>query len=157
LLKYNGDELWVEDHLQAVFDGKGKMKYLEGVVRDITDRRKAEAALGAQKKYFESLFNSAPGAIVSLDMQRRVVRINKGFQDMFGYGLDEIRGKQLDEFLVPREKRREADYIIKQLEKGEKVLIDTIRRKKDGTLVDVEIHGRQAGWLLWYLSGYFRA
>lgn len=50
LKKKNGEELWVEDHGHIVYGEDGEVMYYEGVLRDITDRKKAEIELKTAKK-----------------------------------------------------------------------------------------------------------
>lgn len=141
LRKKDGGELWVEDHGTAVYDEKGRIMYFEGVLRDISDRKKAEDALKTQKQYFEALFSSAPDAIVALDLDYHVTNVNPAFERLFGYKREEIQGRRIDELIVPKDKLNESISFAKSLRRGDKVTLETMRRRKDGSLVHVEISG----------------
>jgi len=152
-----GGELWVENHARAVLNKDGSIKYFEGVIRDITARKQAEDALKEQKEYFEALFKSASHAIVLLDMKLRVVNVNPAFEALFGYTLQHVKDQPIDALLVPEHKTGEAKHIFARIDGGEGVLYQTVRKRHDGSLVEVEINGtkivkqgRQIGYYINY-------
>lgn len=110
-------------------------------LRDITERKKAEETIRRQKRYFEALFNSSPEAIVTLDMKHRIVDINPKFQELFGYTLDEIKGKNIDRLIVPKDRLKEAREISRKVLKGDITSVETLRQRKDGSLIHVNIRG----------------
>jgi len=141
LRKKNGETLWVEDTGRLIRAQDGRVLYNEGVVRDVTARMKTEEHLNVQQQFFESLFNTTTSGIASLDLQNRVVNVNRMFEKMFGYELEEIRGKKLGNIIVPKESREEARKIFESINNGEVIAFDSVRCKKDGTLIDVELTG----------------
>jgi len=141
LKKKNGQALWVENHGHAVYNDDGMIRYYEGIVRDISDRKQAEDALKEQKEYFESLFKTAPNPIVLLDMKSHVVNVNPAFEKLFGYTLKEIKGEKIEKFIVPDDGREEAKTIFSRVSRGKNVFCEVLRKRKDGSLVDVEISG----------------
>lgn len=141
LKKKNGDELWVEENGQIIYDAEGRILYYEGVLRDVTDRKRAQEELLAQKQYFEALFNSAPGAIAFLNLQREIVDVNPAFCELFGYTREEIRRKKNQDFLIPQDQKQEAAEFFQRIEQGEYVVCETVRLKKDQSVIEVEIRG----------------
>ena len=111
------------------------------VTLDITERKKAVEALAVEKAYLEQLFESAPKAVVVVDNDSRVLRANSEFTRMFGYALDEALGRSIDELLAPEDLREEAFSLTKRVIGGEGVALESVRQRKDGTLVDVSILG----------------
>jgi PAS domain S-box-containing protein len=91
--------------------------------------------------YLESLFANAPEAVVLLDAHHRVVRINREFTRLFGYSAEEIRGGLIDDFVASGERWDEARDISSKVEAGGHVAVETKRRRKDGTELDVSILG----------------
>ncbi len=73
---------------------QGKVRMIASVVRDITERRAAEAALMASEKYFSAIFDNAPDVIVHLDRTGKVVRVNEAVKEKWGYRPEEIIGKR---------------------------------------------------------------
>jgi sigma-B regulation protein RsbU (phosphoserine phosphatase) len=141
LRKKDGTPIVVSETAIAVKDAKGKVVYFDGIVEDITERKKVEENLRIQKAYFERLFNSAPEAIVLHDNNDRVVNVNEEFTKLFGYTREEAIGRPINALVVPRQKRSEGSTLSRKVIHGERVEIDSKRRRKDGTLVDVWILG----------------
>ncbi len=91
--------------------------------------------------YFEGLFENAPEAIALVDNQSRILRVNSEFTNVFGYANDELLGKYIDHILVPDDLRQEAADITEKVATGARVDVESVRRCKDGTLIDVSIRG----------------
>ena len=111
------------------------------VIRDVTERVIGEQEIDRQKKFFESLFETSPVAIVTLDLEQNVVTCNPGFEKLFGYQRAEVTGKRIDELVVPESQFTEAMDYSKQVVTGGEVHAFTQRKTKDGRLVDVELYG----------------
>ncbi len=105
--------------------------------------KKSPAAQSASLREHDAmlggLIRNNPLAIAVLDAEQRVQLINPAFQAMFGYQEDEIAGKKIRALLVPDEIRGESDRISQQALSGQVDRAITHRRRKDGTLVDVEV------------------
>jgi len=94
-----------------------------------------------QKLFYEALVENSPIAITTLDQNHRVMSINPAFEEIFGYRTDEIMGKNLDDLVCDPSNAQEAYDITKGVLAGKTMREFGKRRRKDGTLVDVEILG----------------
>lgn len=103
--------------------------------------RRAEETIQVEKAYLERLFESAPEAIVILSPDDRIQRANTAFLDLFGYTMDEVRHRTINELIVPVHLREEARRLTEGVAEGEPVRIETVRKRSDGTMVDVSISG----------------
>jgi len=110
------------------------------VARDITDRKRNELENIRQKQYFESLISNSPVAIVVLDNNERIVSSNPAFERLYGYSSKEILGADLDSLITTDETREEASRYSQQV-MTEAVHAISKRKRKDGSLVDVELFG----------------
>jgi len=110
-------------------------------IRDIEERKRMEEELRKQKTYFQALFESSPEAIVSLDEKHHVKEINKAFQKLFGYTIEELRGKNIDDFVLPLEEEKKGREITKRVMNGDVVKAEGVRKRKDGSLIHVSILG----------------
>jgi len=98
-------------------------------------------ALQRQREYFKQLFQNSPQAIVRIDDQGRIISINKGFENMFGYTSDEVTFKLNRELIVPKDRVNEVLTINQTVLKGKNIQKETIRRHKDGRFVPVFMLG----------------
>ena len=101
--------------------------------RDITERKKFEDI----QVRFASIVENSEEAIISKSLEGTIMSWNKGAEKLYGYVQDEIVGKSVD-VLVPEDKKEELAGMFQDLEEGGKIEpLETIRRRKDGSLIDV--------------------
>ena len=111
------------------------------IFRDVTSRKEAESIILQQKQYQETLLNNSPVAIVTLDMDRKILSCNPGFEELFGYTAEEALGANLDELITTKEMRDEAVRNTDLVYSGDSLKTNSQRKRKDGSLADVEIFG----------------
>ncbi len=93
-----------------------------------------------QKQYFETLVLNSPVAIVALDRKENILSCNPTFERLFGYSGADAVGRNLDDLIADEASRSEAvAYTRQALDRPVHGIGQ--RRRKDGTLVDVEILG----------------
>src|SRR6202050_1255739 len=98
-----------------------------------------EEILDLRRQYLEQLFEGSPDPVIIVDTAFRTQCLNQQFQRMFGYSAAEILGRSLDEILFPPDRTAEAQWIAQCLERGERLTLETQRRCKDGSLLDVSV------------------
>ncbi len=108
------------------------------ILHDITDRRQAENETVRQKQYFEALVVNNPAAIVVLDNEGKVQSCNPAFERLYGYGSAEVLDQPIDVLITTQEMSAEAQRYTQQARVGP-VQGMVVRRRKDGSLVDVEL------------------
>ena len=91
--------------------------------------------------YFESLFNKVPEAIALCDNSGCVTRVNAEFRHMFGYTQAEAYGRPIDELVAPEDLRSDAASFTRATAQGETFSTESVRQRKDGTLIHVSIIG----------------
>lgn len=107
------------------------------VLRDLTERLRT----GEARAYLEQLFDSATEGIVLLDAEERVIRSNAEFRRIFGWQEEELAGRVLNDVIVPETLRPEGEAFTARIEAGERIEGETLRRRADGSLVDVAVSG----------------
>lgn len=127
------------------------------VLRNITDRKQASLDLQRQKQYYESLVKNSPIAIVTLDLDYRIVACNPAFEHLFGYAQIESIGHDLDSLISTNDFRQETQSINQAVREGKVTHEFTQRIRRDGSRVDVELFGvpvvvmgKQIGILMLY-------
>jgi len=107
---------------------------------DITAIKRAEQQLLERTMYLDALIANSPLGIVTKDEQNRVVFCNPAFERMFNYSQNELQGKDIDNIIASHD-LEEANRMSFAVRGGGVVHVTTQRRRKDGTLIDVELHG----------------
>lgn len=102
---------------------------------DISDRERAELVRGR----LAAIVESSDDAIISKNLDGVISSWNTGAERLFGYTPDEVVGKPIT-LLIPENRLDEEPDILARLRKGERVEhFETVRRCKDGSLVDISL------------------
>jgi PAS domain S-box-containing protein len=111
------------------------------IFRDISEKKLTEARIKKNETLFSQLFQNVPMAVVMLDENGKVFQVNGGFEQMFGYERGELRGRNLNDFIVPDELRNEGIDLNNLITSNQVVSIETIRRHRSGKSVNVILCG----------------
>ena len=105
------------------------------IFKDVTARKRAEAA----QAILAAIVASSDDAIVSKDLNGVITSWNSGAERVFGYSAHEAVGQSIT-LLIPPDRLGEESDIVERIRRGEVVdHFETIRRRKDGTLIDVSV------------------
>jgi PAS domain S-box-containing protein len=123
-------------HVQLIPDGtKGQVRGLSCVVSDLTELQ----ILSKHQAQLAALVESSTDAIISQDLDSRVQSWNPGAERLFGYTAEEMVGQPINR-LIPDAFQAEAAQVVARIRQGQPVAIyETVRRRKDGTLVPVSL------------------
>ncbi len=87
----NGTVHWLEVTEVPVFEEDGKVKAVEGIAHDITERKKSELALRLSEEKFSKAFRSSPTFItISTLSEIRFLEVNDAFLEATGYKREEV-------------------------------------------------------------------
>ncbi len=157
LIKYHGFRRSNPDQAPSAYDSKvvdmyGNIKpvYINvnriagsdrtvATIIDLSELRRAQDGFDKQKAYFQQLFEGSSQAIVALNTKQKVVSLNKGFERLFGYEAEEMKGCSLADFIIPSDYENEFITMEKAVQSGEMTKKETVRRTRDGRLVPVAI------------------
>lgn len=105
------------------------------LVTDITAIKQAEHT----RARLAAIIDSSDDAIVSKDLKGVVTSWNSGASRLFGYSPEEMVGQSIT-ILIPEERFHEEADILERVGRGEHIRhFETVRRRKDGTLVDISL------------------
>lgn len=117
LLKRDGSWLYVMLTASPIFDGAGERVGLVLGVRDITERKRVREELLREREFEKSLVETAQAIILMLDPEGRIVRFNPFMEEISGYRLEEVAGKDwFTTFLPEREHKRIGDVFDEALQ-----------------------------------------
>lgn len=121
--------VWFEAH--AYPSSEGLTVYL----REITERKQAEIT----NQLLVAIVESSEDAIVSKTLKGIITSWNKGAEHTFGYTAQEVIGKPIT-IIIPTDRLDEEPAILQRIREGKRVEhYETIRRRKDGSLIDISL------------------
>lgn len=147
-VSHTGRRLEVEANNCAIeFEGQPAVL---SVARDITERKRAVAALQAAKDYAENIINSSLNIIVSVDKHRRIIEFNRAAQHTFGYSKEEVLGKPVNILYAHPAQGNRIHH--SSLQEG-RFTGEITNRRKDGSTFEAylsasvlrDIHGKIVG------------
>ncbi|HTY37460.1 MAG TPA: PAS domain S-box protein [Bacteroidota bacterium] len=105
----DGTTIFVRESATVVRDEGGRVLYYDGVVEDITDRKRAEAELSEERERLAVTLRSIGDGVITTDLQGNVTLMNRVAEQLTGWPLDEAMGKPLNEvFCIIDEYSREV-------------------------------------------------
>lgn len=120
-------------------DQKGN-KFLIGIIRDITERKRAELEVRAAKEYSEGLIESMHEGLVVFNLETEITSVNPSFCKMSGFSEKELIGKQCPYPFSPPEIEDESNLRHERIERGEELdNFETVYMRKDGTRFNVDV------------------
>ncbi|MFZ5785493.1 MAG: PAS domain S-box protein [Acidobacteriota bacterium] len=100
-VRRDGTRLLAELSTTPLMDENGTYLGASAVVTDITERRRAEEALRAEKAWSEAIVASAPNIVVGLGERSRIIVFNAFAERLTGYRAEEVMGKPWIELFIP--------------------------------------------------------
>ena len=138
ILKDRGKEKTFEVVKAPGFTRSGKQQYLIAIGRDITQRKKMEEDLLETKELLESIFLNSADGISVINLEGEILKTNRAFQRLYGYDEHNMPRYMID--LYPLENHSEAKEISDAVSQGKEIVdYETIRRHKDGHLIEVSV------------------
>lgn len=119
IITKNGKIKWLLERGKAVTGKVGKIKYIDGLHFDISERKKNEEELKKEKYLTESYLGLVGVMIVVLDYKGEIMMINKKGEEILEGKEWELVGKNWFRNFVPPENRREIKTIFDKLFAGE--------------------------------------
>jgi PAS domain S-box-containing protein len=131
--RFDGEE-FPTDVLLTRMEQEGKVM-LQATVRDITERKRVEKV----QTLLASVVQSSDDAIISGSLDGNILTWNQGAERVYGYAASEVIGKSAA-ILVPPDRLEEIRVIIDKIRRGEYISHhETVRRTKDGHLINVSL------------------
>jgi PAS domain S-box-containing protein len=130
---------WFLIQAMPLRDSTGRIIRWYGTNTDIEELKLAQEELQKRNTSLDQLFEQAPEAVAVLTMDDRIVRVNKEFTRMFGYEPEEVLQRTLNDLIVPEAQTESSRAYTNLLKEGGRVEVETVRRRKNGTEIDVSL------------------
>jgi two-component system, cell cycle sensor histidine kinase and response regulator CckA len=114
----DGSYMFVDDQGYFFLDAHGDVARMVGFVRDITKRRRAEAALRESEDRYRDLVEHSHDLICTHDLQGQILSINRTAGKLLGADQDRLLNKNICDILIPEFRNRFADYIAELQKNG---------------------------------------
>ena len=135
LLARDGTEVPIDDSAAPIRNRSGAIQGTVLVFRDITERRRAEAA----RNLLSSMVESSGDAIFSNDLNGIVTSWNQAAERIFGYSAGEMIGKPIS-LLNPPGEPDDTAQILEQIRRGERIeQHQTLRRTRDHNVIHASV------------------
>lgn len=116
-------------------DTSGKLVGALNMLVDISDRKQVEHSA----HLLAAVVESSDDAIASKDLNGIVASWNRGAERLFGYTAEEMIGKSIT-IIIPSDRLHEEAHVLARIRRGERIEhYETIRRRKDASLVDISL------------------
>jgi len=94
----DGEWIWLQDRALVHEEGGGE-EYAYGMFSDITERKRAEAALRESEERYREIFENVQEFILALDLEGRITSANPQVKQTIGFKTDRLVGKKLAELI----------------------------------------------------------
>lgn len=117
--------------------------FFTGIMRDVSARKAAEEALISGEARYRAIFDSAVEAIAVIDEVGTIQSVNPALMSIFGYGLDELDGRNIKMLMPDAIARQHDGYLSRYKETGERAIIgigrEVVGQRKDGSIFPLEL------------------
>ncbi|REL24959.1 PAS domain S-box protein [Rhodohalobacter sp. SW132] len=111
--------------------------YIVGTGMDITELVDAKSASDRHFQMMSQLFENAPIGIVMINQENKIIRINEGFNKLFGFKNGDVIGTNLNDLITKADTREEAEKAAVDAFDGALSQFESVRYTKNGEKVPV--------------------
>lgn len=143
----SGKEIWVSTSARYFHDKDGNITGVEGIVRDITDRRRAEDKLRASQQHYRDLVELNPDAVL-VQVDGRIVLANTGACRMFGAKCpDQLVGRASLDIVAPQHQAAVREHRMQAMSHGSSpIQCEAEHQRLNGAVFPTELSLSPINW-----------
>jgi PAS domain S-box-containing protein len=139
----NGSYKWFSDILRLIKTSSGEISHLAGVWQDITERKKFEARLRESETRIRTILDNVVDGVITINEQGMITSFNPAAEQIFGYSLDEVNGKNVSLLMPAPYRSQHKNYINNYKSTGIAKIIGIGRevegQHKDGSVFPLDL------------------
>jgi PAS domain S-box-containing protein len=137
-IRKDGEIVWGMLTRSVVRDDEGVPQYAIAVVRDITDRKMAEAVRRQSERDYRTLFENTHDVLLVVDPQTgTIINANVRAATVYGCPREELIGMPMSQLSMTFARAKES--IDELLRSGADVRFETVHRRRDGTAIELDV------------------
>ncbi|MGA2239855.1 MAG: PAS domain S-box protein, partial [Candidatus Bathyarchaeia archaeon] len=136
----DGSEIWAEDHGSYVHDEQGNIAYHEGIMRDITERKRIENALQESERRLRLVTDHMLDMIIRCDL-RGIFEYVSPSHRMLGYEPKDLVGKSIFELIHPDDLERSVNAFLEGFQDRSPKKVEIRFKHADGHYIWIESVG----------------
>ncbi len=139
-----GEARWMQFVNRGFFDQEGRLTEIQAVGRDITERKRAEAAMRQALDQLETIYDGMIEGLLITDIEtKRFVRVNAPFCRMLGYSEEELLAAEIKDIHPAEEGPNDERRFQAAAEGRVSINLDRPVLRKDGSVFYADITGRR--------------
>ena len=120
-----------------LLDESGRVQGAVGAFTDITERKRAEAALEEREQHLRTILQTTQDAFYLVDMQGKILDVNDAYCFMSGYTREELHQMRVSDLEHLEDEQEVVSHIQRIISQG-RDRFETQHRRKDGRILDIE-------------------
>lgn len=106
ILLTNGEEKYIRDRAYVVYDENHNIISIDGIINDITNRKKIQKALEKSEEEFRLIFELAPIGMIISDLKGKIIQVNQSFAELLKYPLLDIINQEEINLCHPDDRKK---------------------------------------------------
>jgi PAS domain S-box-containing protein len=135
-LRKDGSLVEIGMTLFSIYDHRGKLLGVSSIIRDITERKRAESA----QRMLAAIVNASEDAIASFSLDNKITSWNPGAENLMGIAATEAVGRNILEFILPEDHLRISGALDEVSQTGKPVSVRLHNLTKAGTAIDSSVN-----------------
>ena len=111
MIARDGRLVWVHDQIVLVNDQEGQPQFWQGIMLDITERRRAADALYESEERFKKAFQYSAIGMALVSLEGKWLKVNSSLSSILGYSEDELLMKTFQEITYPDDLDKDLNYL----------------------------------------------